>query len=29
VPGSHAAEVDYLETWLTARIAWMDSQFNP
>jgi len=29
VPGSYAAEVDYLQTWLAARIAWLDGQFNP
>ena len=29
VPGSYAGEIDYLETWLTARIAWMDAQFIP
>ena len=28
VPGSYAAEVEYLQSWLTARIAWLDSQFN-
>jgi hypothetical protein len=29
IPGSYAGEVDYLKTWLTARVAWMDAQFNP
>jgi len=29
IPGSYAGEVDYLNTWLTARVAWMDSQFDP
>jgi hypothetical protein len=29
IPGSYAGEVDYLNTWLAARAAWMDSQFNP
>ena len=29
IPGSFDGENDYLETWLTARIAWMDAQFNP
>jgi len=29
IPGSYAGEADYLRTWLTARVAWMDSQFNP
>lgn len=29
VSGSYAGEIAYLENWLTARIAWMDSQFNP
>lgn len=29
IPGTFAGEVDYLTTWLNARIAWMDSQFNP
>lgn len=29
IPGSFAGEVEYLSTWLTARAAWMDTQFNP
>jgi hypothetical protein len=29
VPGSYAGELDYLESWLTARVTWMDAQFNP
>jgi len=29
IPGSFAGEVDYLDSWLGARIAWMDAQFNP
>jgi hypothetical protein len=29
VPGSYAGEVDYLGTWLAARIAWMELQFRP
>ena len=29
VTGSYEGELEYLESWLTARIAWMDSQFNP
>ncbi len=29
IPGSYEGELDYLESWLTARIAWMDSQFDP
>ena len=29
IPGSFAGENDYLESWLNARIAWMDAQFNP
>ena len=29
IPGSYAGEMEYLRTWLTARIAWMDLQFNP
>jgi hypothetical protein len=29
IPGSFDGEIDYLDTWLTARIAWMDAQFNP
>jgi CotH protein len=29
IPGSYAGEIDYLNTWLTARIAWMDRQINP
>ena len=29
IPGSYAGEIGYLRTWLEARIAWMDSQFNP
>jgi hypothetical protein len=29
IPGSYAGEVDYLVSWLTARIAWMDTQLNP
>jgi hypothetical protein len=28
IPGSYAGELDYLRSWLTARIAWMDAQFN-
>jgi hypothetical protein len=29
IPGSYMGEIDYLNTWLTARIAWMDRQMNP
>lgn len=29
VPGSYAGEVEYLATWLNARIAWMDAELNP
>jgi hypothetical protein len=29
IPGSYTGEIDYLNTWLTARIAWMDRQINP
>lgn len=29
VPGSYAGEIDYLDSWLRERIAWMDAQFNP
>jgi hypothetical protein len=29
IPGSYAGEVAYLDEFLRARIAWMDSQFNP
>ena len=29
IPGSYAGEIGYLNTWLTERVAWMDSQFNP
>ncbi len=29
VTGSYEGELEYLESWLTARIEWMDSQFNP
>lgn len=29
VSGSYAGEIGYLESWLTARIAWMDAQLNP
>lgn len=29
IPGSYTGEIDYLNTWLTARIAWMDRQMNP
>jgi hypothetical protein len=28
VPGSYNGEVEYLRSWLSTRIAWMDSQFN-
>lgn len=28
VAGSYQGEVDFLNSWLTQRIAWMDSQFN-
>ena len=26
--GSYSGEVSYMKNWLTARIAWMDSQIN-
>jgi hypothetical protein len=29
VAGSYQGEVDYLKSWLTQRIAWMDSQLDP
>jgi hypothetical protein len=29
IPGSYSGEIGDLNTWLTARIAWMDGQFNP
>ena len=29
ITGSYPGEVDFLETWLGERIAWMDAQFNP
>jgi hypothetical protein len=29
VAGSYEGEVAYLKSWLTARIAWMDSQLDP
>ncbi len=29
VAGSYQGEVAYLKSWLTARIAWMDSQLDP
>jgi CotH kinase protein len=29
VAGSYQGEVNYLKTWLTERIAWMDSQLDP
>ena len=29
IPGSYAGEIDYLNTWLSARITWIDRQFNP
>jgi hypothetical protein len=29
IPGSYSGEIDYLRTWLTARVAWMDGQLNP
>lgn len=29
VPGTYAGEISYLNVFLTARIAWMDQQFNP
>ena len=29
IPGSFSGEIDYLDSWLSARIAWMDAQFNP
>ena len=29
IPGSYAGEIDYLNTWLAARIAWIDRQINP
>lgn len=28
VPGSYAGEIEYLNSWLTARIAWLDAQIN-
>lgn len=28
VPGSYQGEIDYLKSWLSQRIAWMDSQIN-
>jgi hypothetical protein len=28
IPGSYAGEVEYLTSWLTARITWMDQQIN-
>jgi hypothetical protein len=28
VAGSYQGEVDFLKSWLTQRIAWMDSQFS-
>jgi len=27
--GSYQGEVDFLKSWLTQRLVWMDSQFNP
>ncbi|TAN39435.1 MAG: hypothetical protein EPN25_11650 [Nitrospirae bacterium] len=29
IPGTYQSEVDYLKSWLSQRIAWMDAQFNP
>jgi hypothetical protein len=29
VTNSYAGEIDYLDSWLRARIAWLDTQFNP
>ena len=29
IPGSYAGEVEYMGSWLTARVAWLDAQFNP
>jgi hypothetical protein len=29
IPGSYAGEVDYLQSWLAARAAWLDGQLNP
>jgi len=29
IPGSYTGEIGYFKEWLDARIAWMDSQFNP
>ena len=29
IPGSYAGELDYLRSWLSARMEWMDRQFNP
>jgi hypothetical protein len=29
IPGSYSGEIDYLDSWLSARIAWMDAQLNP
>jgi hypothetical protein len=29
IPGSYAGEIEYLNVWLTARVAWMDLQINP
>jgi CotH kinase protein len=29
VAGSYQGEVDYLKSWLTQRIAWMDAQLDP
>jgi hypothetical protein len=29
IPGSYTGEIEYLRTWLTARMAWIDSQLNP
>lgn len=29
VTGSYAGEVNYLKQWLTTRMNWIDSQFNP
>ena len=29
IPGSYTGEIDYLNTWLTTRVAWMDRQINP
>jgi hypothetical protein len=28
VAGSYQGEVTFLNSWLTTRIAWLDSQFN-